>query len=62
VTAAADEPPPTLLRQLKPGGLMVLPLGTDEAQVLSVIHKQVDGGILIRESIPVRFTRLETVM
>jgi protein-L-isoaspartate(D-aspartate) O-methyltransferase len=62
VTAAADEPPPALLRQLKPGGLMVLPLGADEAQVLSVIHKQVDGGILLRESIPVRFTRLETVM
>ena len=30
VTAAADEPPPALLRQLKPGGHMVLPLGADE--------------------------------
>ncbi len=62
VTAAADNPPPALLRQLKPGGLMVLPLGADEAQVLAVVRKQADGGILIRESIPVRFTRLETVM
>jgi protein-L-isoaspartate(D-aspartate) O-methyltransferase len=62
VTAAADEPPAVLLRQLKPGGRMVLPLGADEAQVLAVVHKDVDGGVRVRNSIPVRFTRLETVM
>jgi protein-L-isoaspartate(D-aspartate) O-methyltransferase len=62
VTAAADEPPPALLRQLKPGGCMVLPLGADEAQVLGVVYKDNDGEIRVRESIPVRFTRLETVI
>ena len=62
VTAAADEPPSALLRQLKPGGRMVLPMGGDEAQVLAVVRKDADGGIRVRESIPVRFTRLETVI
>jgi protein-L-isoaspartate(D-aspartate) O-methyltransferase len=62
VTAAADEPPSALLRQLKPGGRMVVPMGADEAQVLTVVHKDADGGVRLREIIPVRFTRLETVM
>ena len=62
VTAAADEPPAALVQQLKPGGRMVLPLGADEAQVLAVVDKGADGKILVHESIPVRFTRLETVM
>jgi protein-L-isoaspartate(D-aspartate) O-methyltransferase len=62
VTAAADEPPLALLRQLKQGGRMVLPLGADDAQVLSVVHKDTDGAIRVREFIPVRFTRLETII
>lgn len=62
VTAAADEPPAALLQQLKPGGRMVLPMGGDDAQVLSVVHKNIGGKIRVTESIPVRFTRLETVM
>jgi protein-L-isoaspartate(D-aspartate) O-methyltransferase len=62
VTAAADEPPPALLRQLKAGGRMVLPMGSDEAQVLVVVRKDADGVLRARESIPVRFTRLETVI
>lgn len=62
VTAAADGPPPALIEQLKPGGRMVLPLGADEAQVLAVVDKGAAGKLRVRESIPVRFTRLETVM
>jgi protein-L-isoaspartate(D-aspartate) O-methyltransferase len=62
VTAAADEPPSALLRQLKPGGRMVLPMGANEVQVLTVVQKDADGGVSLREIIPVRFTRLETVM
>ncbi len=62
VTAAADEPPPALLQQLKQGGRMVLPMGGDEAQVLAVVHKEALGEVRVRESIPVRFTRLETVI
>jgi len=62
VTAAAEEPPPALLRQLKQRGRMVLPIGPDEAQVLSVVHKDADGAVHVSQSIPVRFTRLETVL
>jgi protein-L-isoaspartate(D-aspartate) O-methyltransferase len=62
VTAASNMPPTALLAQLKHGGRMVLPLGADEAQVLTVADKDTDGSILLREVIPVRFTRLETVI
>lgn len=61
VTAAAEEPPPALLEQLAPGGRMVLPLGTDEVQRLSVVTRGEDGEVEIREVLPVRFTRLETM-
>ena len=62
VTAAAEKPPAALVQQLKPGGRMVLPMGADESQVLAVVDKGADGKIRVHESIPVRFTRLETVM
>ncbi len=62
VTAASDEPPPALVRQLKPGGRMVLPMGADEAQVLTVVYKDAEGGLRLRDVLPVRFTRLETVL
>ena len=62
VTAATEQPPKTLLDQLAPGGRMVLPLGPDEAQQLTVLDKAADGRIRTREVIPVRFGRLETVV
>jgi protein-L-isoaspartate(D-aspartate) O-methyltransferase len=40
---------------------MVLPLGPEEIQQLSVIDKQPDGQINTRAVIPVRFGQLETV-
>jgi protein-L-isoaspartate(D-aspartate) O-methyltransferase len=61
VTAAANEPPPALLEQLAPGGRIVLPLGGDEVQQLSVVTRQEDGSAAIRPVLPVRFTRLETM-
>jgi protein-L-isoaspartate(D-aspartate) O-methyltransferase len=60
VTAAADEVPPALLRQLAEGGRMVLPLGSGEAQQLTVLRKGADGASEQRSVMPVRFTRLET--
>lgn len=60
VTAAAKEVPPALAEQLAPGGRMVIPLGSDEVQQLSLIEKRADGALDIREILAVRFTRLET--
>jgi protein-L-isoaspartate(D-aspartate) O-methyltransferase len=59
VTAAPATVPPALLEQLRPGGRLVLPLGPDEGQVLTVIDKAADGSVAQRESIGVRFSRLE---
>ena len=61
VTAAAEEPPTALLDQLAPGGRMVLPLGPEEIQQLTVIDKADDGRFRTRSVIPVRFGTLETV-
>ena len=60
VTAAAPEPPPSLLEQLKAGGRMVLPLGGKEVQQLSVVTKAEDGATALRSVMPVRFTQLES--
>lgn len=61
VTAAA-EVPTALLEQLAPGGRMVLPLGPEEIQQLTVVDKANDERIRTRTVIPVRFGILETVI
>jgi protein-L-isoaspartate(D-aspartate) O-methyltransferase len=43
VTAAAREVPVKLLDQLKTGGRMVIPLGTGESQIMTVIEKKDNG-------------------
>jgi protein-L-isoaspartate(D-aspartate) O-methyltransferase len=56
VTAGADEVPPPLLRQLKPGGRMIIPVGpAGSVQYLTLIEKQADGSIRSRRVAPVRF-------
>ncbi|MEE9373934.1 MAG: protein-L-isoaspartate(D-aspartate) O-methyltransferase [Saprospiraceae bacterium] len=40
ITAAAPDIPPALLNQLKIGGIMVIPLGTDEQKMLKIVKKQ----------------------
>lgn len=62
VTAAAARPPMALLDQLRPGGHLVMPLGPDQAQILTVIDKDAGGTLQAREILPVRFSRLETVL
>jgi len=59
VTAAAEEAPPALIEQLEPGGRIVIPIGGQEIQQLSVIDKLESGEIRTREVMPVRFTELE---
>jgi protein-L-isoaspartate(D-aspartate) O-methyltransferase len=61
VTAAAREPPAALLDQLAPGGRIVVPLGGDDVQRLSVVTRGADGEPAIRPVMPVRFTQLETM-
>jgi protein-L-isoaspartate(D-aspartate) O-methyltransferase len=61
VTVAAEPAPPALIEQLKPGGRLVLPMGPEEVQFLTVIDKDATGRLDARKLIPVRFTRLETV-
>lgn len=62
VTAAAAEPPPALIQQLKPGGRLVLPMGGAEVQFLTTIDKEEGNDICVRQLIPVRFGPLETVI
>jgi protein-L-isoaspartate(D-aspartate) O-methyltransferase len=59
VTAAAAEVPSALIDQLRPGGRMVIPLGGQDVQQLSVIEKDADGEVTTRTIMPVRFTQLE---
>ena len=59
VTAAASAPPPALVEQMRPGGRMVIPLGGQDVQQLSLVEKRPDGRLALREIMPVRFTQLE---
>jgi protein-L-isoaspartate(D-aspartate) O-methyltransferase len=56
VTAAAGHVPPALVRQLRPRGRMVIPVGTVYGiQNLILVEKQPDGRIGTRNLLPVRF-------
>ncbi|HUW21000.1 MAG TPA: protein-L-isoaspartate(D-aspartate) O-methyltransferase [Sedimentisphaerales bacterium] len=56
ITAAAGLVPPPLIEQLKPGGRMILPLGSPYgAQWLVLITKDDKGEVRSRSLIPVRF-------
>ena len=59
VTAAADHIPPPLLKQLRPGGRMVIPIGPVHAtQRLVIVQKDPDGKVKTRSVLPVRFVPL----
>lgn len=61
VTAAARGIPAELLKQLKPGGKLVLPLGGEDVQQITLVEKQDDGELVKTAIMPARFTPLETV-
>jgi len=46
ITAAAPDIPEQLVTQLKPEGLMVIPLGPDDIQTMTVVKRTSDGDIL----------------
>ena len=59
VTAAAAEVPPALVRQLKPGGRLVIPVGGPyQTQDLRVLHKDERGMARSRSVLPVVFVPL----
>jgi protein-L-isoaspartate(D-aspartate) O-methyltransferase len=56
ITCATGFVPPPLIEQLKPHGIMILPLGTSFGyQVLVVITKDAEGKVSSKELLPVRF-------
>jgi len=59
VTAAASHVPPPLVAQLKPGGRMVIPVGSRFlTQQLVLIEKDPGGQLVTRQILPVKFVPL----
>lgn len=58
VTAAAEDPPGPLLAQLKPGGIMVLPVGQSDAVQSLIKVTRTERGFDYDELRPVRFVPL----
>lgn len=58
VTAAAEDPPGPLLAQLRPGGIMVLPVGQSDAVQTLIRVQRTDTGFDYQELRPVRFVPL----
>jgi protein-L-isoaspartate(D-aspartate) O-methyltransferase len=58
VTAAAEDPPGPLLEQLKPGGIMVLPVGQSDAVQSLIKVTRAARGFDYEELRPVRFVPL----
>ncbi len=59
VTAAASHVPPPLIEQLKPGGLMIIPVGGRfTTQTLLLLEKTDEGEIITRQHGAVRFVPL----
>ncbi|MCD6265118.1 MAG: protein-L-isoaspartate(D-aspartate) O-methyltransferase [Deltaproteobacteria bacterium] len=62
VTAASDHIPPPLIKQLKNGGKMAIPVGMPfQVQKLMVVEKSEKGEIGIKNILPVRFVPLRRV-
>lgn len=59
VTAAAGHVPPPLIKQLKPGGRMIIPVGSSFfLQNLVLIKKDKNNRLLIKQILPVAFVPL----
>lgn len=49
ITAGAPEIPKALIDQLKPGGLLVAPIGATNQQVMTLLKKNEDESLTITE-------------
>jgi protein-L-isoaspartate(D-aspartate) O-methyltransferase len=59
VTAAPNHIPPSLVQQLKPGGVMCIPVGGRfQVQSLILVQKDKDGSVKTKQIMPVRFVPL----
>lgn len=59
VTAAASHIPPPLINQLKPGGRMLIPVGSRfMVQELLLVEKSASGKVTTRQMLPVSFVPL----
>jgi protein-L-isoaspartate(D-aspartate) O-methyltransferase len=59
VTAVASHIPPPLIKQLKPGGRMIIPVGAQfMTQYLVLVTKNADGKVTTRQILPVTFVPL----
>jgi protein-L-isoaspartate(D-aspartate) O-methyltransferase len=54
ITAAAPEIPQKLVQQMKPGGMMVIPVGTGDVQTMKRLTKMADGSL--KEEVYDRFS------
>jgi len=56
VTAAISHIPPPLVKQLKKGGRMIIPVGTRfQTQYLTLVEKDMQGNVTTRQVLPVAF-------
>jgi protein-L-isoaspartate(D-aspartate) O-methyltransferase len=58
VTAAAEDPPGTLIEQLKPDGIMVIPVGQSDAVQHLIVARKTENGLEYEELRQVRFVPL----
>ncbi len=58
VTAAAPDIPEPLVKQLKPGGILLIPVGSRYSQELLKVVKRPDGSIVVKRVTPCIFVPL----
>lgn len=58
VTAGAPEIPRALLGQLSPAGRLLVPVGDQDSQLLTLVRKSADDEFTVEKSTPCRFVKL----
>ncbi|HHY23053.1 MAG TPA: protein-L-isoaspartate(D-aspartate) O-methyltransferase [Clostridiaceae bacterium] len=58
-TAAAAKVPDPLIEQLKPGGKMIIPIGSRRMQNIMIINKDKNGKVITKKLEPVLFVELK---